>query len=82
MNPKIRNALGFAAALVAAIVLSVSWFSAPPWTLPQVAGAGEPQHGKHEEDEKPADNSMCYVCHLSLQTEEITDLAWFPWRSH
>jgi hypothetical protein len=53
-------------AAIAVFIIASGWFLATP--------LADEAEEKQAADEDPIGNSKCYVCHLSLQTEEITTL--------
>lgn len=73
MNSKLGIRLGIAATMVVAVGFSTWFLSDRFCDRPRAVQAGEPEGREHLE-EKAADNSMCYVCHLTLETEQITTI--------
>ena len=68
MNSNVCNRLAVVAALLAGVTLAALFLFDQFCTLPRSAEAAEPG------GEKKADNGLCYVCHLTLKTEEITTI--------
>jgi hypothetical protein len=64
----VRNRVGAGLAMLAGVTLAALLAADRFFVPPRTADAAEPK------DDQEADNSMCYVCHLTLQTEEITTI--------
>ena len=70
MSLRSRTSLGVTLVILAGVVILALVRSAEHGAQPQSGEAAEPEARK--EARKKPDNRLCYVCHLTLKTENIT----------